>query len=62
MNVDEFKAALDFLGWSQAELARRLGLHYNSVSKWVSSGNIPDYVAEYLRVMTGLHHLLRGRK
>jgi hypothetical protein len=31
MTADEFKAALDTLNWSQAELAARTGLHKDSV-------------------------------
>jgi transcriptional regulator with XRE-family HTH domain len=32
----DLKAALDTLGWSQAEFARRIDVHPNTVSAWVN--------------------------
>ncbi|MBW8464857.1 helix-turn-helix domain-containing protein [Acidovorax sp.] len=43
------KSALKRLGWSQAELGRRLGVHVNSVTNWANEAP-PVYVVEYLRV------------
>ena len=48
MTIPEFESALEALGWSRLELCRRLGLHRNTASKW--RGEVPQYVAEYLRV------------
>ncbi|MFZ5783987.1 MAG: helix-turn-helix domain-containing protein [Pseudomonadota bacterium] len=50
----EFSAALKALGWSKAELARRLGIHPNSVSKWASP---PQYAMAYLRQSLGIKDL-----
>lgn len=39
------------LNWSQADLARRLGVHVNTVSAWATGkGDVPGYASEYLRV------------
>jgi transcriptional regulator with XRE-family HTH domain len=57
MTHAEFTAALRTLGWSQAELCRRLGLHRNTASKWRET--VPKYVAEYLRVSLLLKEGLR---
>ena len=50
MTGQEFAQALARLGWSQAEISRRLGVHQNTSSRWHLAGP-PGYVAEYLRVM-----------
>lgn len=47
MDID-FDAVLGELGWSKAELARRLGLDPNTVTRWKQP---PGYAKEYLRVM-----------
>jgi len=52
---EEFEAGLKTLGWSKAELARRLGLHPNSVSKWSEP---PLYAMAYLRVMVKLKEIV----
>ena len=40
---------LETLGWSGAELARRLGVHANSITWWVSrKGKVPKYATAYL--------------
>lgn len=36
MNINEIKLLMDELGWSQRELARRAGLHYNTVHYMLS--------------------------
>ena len=36
------------LGWTQSELARRLDIHRNSVSKW--KGDAPGYALAYLEL------------
>ena len=50
MTGQELKSALERLGWSQAELGRRLGVHVNTVTNWVNNG-APPHVVEYLRVL-----------
>ena len=45
---DEVYAALDELGWSQAELARRLGLEAHAVTRWKQRGRAPMYAIAYL--------------
>jgi transcriptional regulator with XRE-family HTH domain len=49
--------ALERLGWSKAELCRRLGLHRNTPSRW--KDGVPRYVAEYLRVSLLAKEMLR---
>lgn len=46
LTVDQ---ALDVLGWSQAELARRLDVHENTVLGWKATG-APGYAQAYLRL------------
>jgi len=36
MRGRDLKACLDVLGWSQAEFARRIDVHPNTVSAWVN--------------------------
>lgn len=56
MSPQQLTDALTTLGWTQAELARRLGLHVNTVSAWATGKTeIPVYAAEYLRVMVLAH-------
>jgi DNA-binding transcriptional regulator YiaG len=53
--------ALEKLDWDGNDLARRLGLHQNTVSLW-SSGKrpVPGYAEEYLRVMVLAKEILDG--
>ena len=51
MTNTELKCVLTELGWSQAELSRKLGVHVNTVSIWANGRDaVPTYAAEYLRV------------
>jgi transcriptional regulator with XRE-family HTH domain len=59
MTGDEFREALAALGWKQADLARKVELHPNTVSGWASAG-APAWAAEYLRVMLELDRLHRA--
>jgi DNA-binding transcriptional regulator YiaG len=57
----ELATALDALGWPGAELARRLGVHVNTVSAWVTGRvRVPAYTTEYLRVVMLAHETLAG--
>lgn len=57
---DDLAAALLTLGWSRGELARRLGIHRNTVSAW-STGKapIPGPVAAYLDLAIKASRLLK---
>lgn len=41
-----FEGALSYLGWSKAELSRRLGLDVSTVSRW--RDDVPVYAMAYL--------------
>ena len=58
MTPTELEEALERLGWSKAELCRRLGLHRNTPSRWKEG--VPRYVAEYLRVSLLAKEMLDG--
>ena len=52
MDKEGLHEALRCLGWSQADLSRRMGVHVNTVTLWATGrGVVPGYVREYLRVM-----------
>jgi plasmid maintenance system antidote protein VapI len=52
MTKAELADALHALRWKQADLARKLGVHQNTVSTWITgSVAVPAYVAEYMRVL-----------
>lgn len=52
MTPDDLRRFRDQRGWSQAELARRLGVHFTTVSRW-EAGNrtIPELAAKALRTL-----------
>jgi len=54
----DLKAALKCIGWSQAELARRLGVDVMTVNRW-ANGVCPAHVVEYMRVLGLAHEMLR---
>jgi Helix-turn-helix len=57
----DLASALEELGWSQAELARRLGLHVNTVSAWATKRTeIPGPVRAYLDLRLKLLRLCRS--
>lgn len=70
MTPPELKAALKSLGWSQAELSSRLGIHVNTISKWMKKPKepIPQYASAYVRLASDVDNLattagsLIGRK
>lgn len=52
--MDEFDKLLTELGWARNELARRLGLAPESISRWQVP---PRYALVYLRAMTHIKAL-----
>jgi transcriptional regulator with XRE-family HTH domain len=53
----KMKMRLERLGWSQAELARRLGVSNAKVTGWVNKGEAPQYAIAYLDIAYDLVHL-----
>lgn len=52
MGAQSLNSTLATLGWTGAELARRLGKGKQAVSAWRTGRTaVPKYVEEYLRVM-----------
>ena len=51
MNSKELREALKDLGWSQATLAGKVGLHPNSISKMVAKDKVSRPVAAYLAMV-----------
>ena len=52
MDATDLTDALHDLRWKQVDLARKLGVHVNTVSSWATgSAMVPKYAAEYLRVV-----------
>lgn len=57
MTKPEMRAILSELGWSQAELSRRLGIRASTVAQWPEE-NIPGPAAAYLRVKMLAHRMV----
>lgn len=53
-----FEDMLSAVGWSKAELSRRLGVHRNTVTRW--GDNCPAWVLEYLRVCLLAKEIIDG--
>jgi transcriptional regulator with XRE-family HTH domain len=45
---ERFRQCLTALGWSGAEVSRRLGTHVNTVTWWMTKGEPPKYAMAYL--------------
>lgn len=45
------------LGWSKAELARRLGVFPSTVSKWGNGSGYPKYAEAYLELAVEISRL-----
>lgn len=57
MTGDELKELLTGIDWKQSDLARKLGVHRNTVSSWIAT-QPPKWAAEYvqlLAVIDGVH-------
>ena len=46
----EVRDILDELGWTNAEAARRLFVHHNTISRYLHGGKVPGPVLAYLRL------------
>jgi hypothetical protein len=58
--VFDLDAALDALGWSGAELARRVDVGADRVSAWrCGKARMPGAVVAYLRLAMSVRELLR---
>lgn len=58
---DDLAAPLMALSWTQAELARRLGVHVNTVSGWATGRTpMPLYAQAYLKLAVGASRLLKA--
>ncbi len=54
----DWQLALKELGWSQAELARRMGIHVNTVGAW--GRRAPRYVAAFLILCVQVKRIQSG--
>ena len=54
----DWQAALTELGWSKAELARRMGIHVNTVGAWGKKA--PSYIAAFLTLCVQVHRIQSG--
>lgn len=53
-------ADLDILGWSQAHLAEELGVHRNTVSRWITGkGEVPRYAFRFVRLSVLIKELAK---
>jgi hypothetical protein len=57
MNWREFEDRLVPLKWSHGELAARLGLHRNTVTKWKMDDEVPKYAVAYVEVVLDLKRM-----
>ena len=53
MTGEELRAALRIIGWRKADLARRIGMHRNTIYTWLAEGP-PLWAAEYVRAMMAI--------
>lgn len=51
MTADEFKAARDQLGWTNARLAKELGITERALYRWYKTGNIPGPAITAIKLM-----------
>ena len=54
----DWQAALRELQWSKAELARRMGIHRNTVVGW--GRRAPRYAESFLRLCLDVHRIKLG--
>lgn len=53
----EFRVKLRRLGWSQADLARRLDVYPSTVTEWMNRGAVPGYALAYVNLALDYHHI-----
>ncbi len=56
MTGDELRAALRVLGWKQIDIARRMGMHRNTIHDWIAN-DPPRWAAEYVGAMVAIKRL-----
>jgi transcriptional regulator with XRE-family HTH domain len=60
MTAVELAEALDALGWRQADLCRKVGLHKDTPMRWLKGKTeIPNWVRAYLAAMLEIQRLHR---
>lgn len=58
MQVDDFEAALEALGWRYADFARRVDVEPSTIYRWRTGRTpIPKWVGEYLGMAQELQRL-----
>jgi len=58
MTPDQLRAALEELGWRQADLCRKAGLHKDTPGRWLTGKTpIPAWVPAYLGAMLEIKRL-----
>jgi lambda repressor-like predicted transcriptional regulator len=60
MTPEDLSGALEELGWRQADLCRKAGLHKDTPSRWLSGKTpIPAWVPAFLGAMQEIQRLHR---
>ena len=57
MTATELKEHLKCLGWSQAKLARKIGVTETTVSRWMKGGKIPGATTAYVKQSVAIKRL-----
>lgn len=57
MNAKELRSAIKTLGWSQAELGRRVDAYPTTVSRWMTTDRVPGGVAAYVNLFLKVREL-----
>lgn len=60
MSELSFEELLESVGWTNKELAVRLGVTVTTVSRWRKSGTPPKYVMSYLETVNQLIGKTKG--
>lgn len=59
MDSADLRHVMAELGWTAGDLAERLGVHRNTVSRWRSGGSVPKFVAAYLDIVVRVREAVR---
>jgi transcriptional regulator with XRE-family HTH domain len=58
MTPQQLKASLNVIGWSQAELSRRIDYAPNTISRWMTGEiPIPAWLDAYIEAITAIRDL-----